>query len=115
MQSASLPSHYGEIETAIESGVASLPVSESVVDRAVDVLRPFIHDVSDAVGVECIAAGAVYAGCLLEKEKQRQADVADVFGVGEVSVRKYYQEMLDANDEQCSDPELVSRMRVLRP
>ncbi|MFH8132350.1 MAG: transcription initiation factor IIB [Candidatus Aenigmatarchaeota archaeon] len=73
-----------------------LGLSDKVQAKAVEILRKARKfDITGGKGPTGIAAAAVYIACVLVGEKRTQREVADVFGITEVTIRNRYKELVE--------------------
>lgn len=73
-----------------------LGLSDKVQAKAVEILRKARKfDVTGGKGPTGVAAAAVYIACVLVGEKRTQREVADIFGITEVTIRNRYKELVE--------------------
>lgn len=82
-----------------EAGVDELDLDREVGSRAESLLRDCSTIEGSRAEDASIAAGAVYAACLLTNNKLTQPTVGEAFGVTPTTIRKHYLRVLkDSSD-----------------
>ncbi|MEM5782727.1 MAG: transcription initiation factor IIB [Candidatus Aenigmatarchaeota archaeon] len=73
-----------------------LGLSDKVQAKSVEILKKARKfDVTGGKGPTGVAAAAVYIACVLVGEKRTQREVADIFGITEVTIRNRYKELVE--------------------